>query len=82
MSEKIGIWEVSDDVLFHNCCFCICIHLDLALGCWAVGMMVAHSIIVLMAFLSCIVGPIIFAVQVFGTDEDEKESVDHHFLKG
>ena len=45
-------------------------------------MMVAHSIIVLIAFLSCIIGPIVFAVQAFGTHEDEKEPVDHHFLKG
>ena len=82
MLEKIGIWEVNDDVLFCNCCICICIHLDLALGRWEVGMMVAHSIIVLIAFLSCIIGPIVFAVQAFGTHEDEKEPVDHHFLKG
>ena len=45
-------------------------------------MMVAHSIIVLIAFLSCIVGPIIFAIQVYGLHEDQKERADHHFLKG
>jgi hypothetical protein len=82
MLEKIGIWEVSDDFFCCNSLICICIHLGLALDYREVWIMVIHSIIVLVAFLSCIVGPIIFAIQAYGLHEDEKERSSHHFLKG
>ena len=44
--------------------------------------MIIHSIIVLVAFFACILGPIVFAVQLHTDSEDSKSAIDHHFLKG
>ena len=44
--------------------------------------MLAHSIIVLLAFFSCIIGPIFFAINAYGIKKEESETVIHHFLRG
>lgn len=49
--------------------------------------MIAHSIVVLVAFLSCIIGPIVLAVTTLHEDEYKPDprlshQKDAHFLKG